>query len=494
MEAMIRLSEEAIIAQTDFRLFGSFIEQMGRAVYGGIYEPGHPCADKRGYRRDVIHLVRELGITVIRYPGGNFVSGYRWEDGVGNKADRPRRLELAWKEIETNEFGTDEFMQWLDAVDSKAIMAVNLGTRGMEDACNLVEYCNTPGGTYYSDMRRKNGREAPYGIKNWCLGNEMDGPWQIGAKTAEEYGRLACETAKLMKLIDPEIELTVCGSSAITMPTFGEWERTVLRHAYEYVDYISLHAYFDNKEDDIAQYLAKSVELDRYIKEVVAICDEIKAEKRSAKTVNLALDEWNIWYHSNEQTATITPWQIAPPILEDIYNYEDALLVGCLLITLLRNADRVRIACLAQLVNVVAPIMTQTGGSVWRQTIFYPFEHVSRYGRGLVMNVELESPSYYSKNYEEIPFLEATAVRNDEQTITVFAVNRSVDTDITLRTNLDGMGDYMLTEHIVLEKQSLKDVNTADSPAVVPKYKTVGACRLQLSPLSWNVLRYKTEQ
>ena len=494
MEAIIRLSEDDIIAQTDPRLFGSFIEQMGRAVYGGIYEPGHPSADEHGFRQDVIQLIRELGVTAVRYPGGNFVSGYRWEDGVGNKAGRPRRLELAWREIETNEFGTDEFMQWLDYVDSQAIMAVNLGTRALEDACNLLEYCNIPGGTYYSDMRRRNGRETPYGIKNWCLGNEMDGPWQIGAKTAEEYGRLACETAKLMKLIDPGIELTACGSSAMTMPTFGNWERTVLRHVYEYVDYISLHAYFDNKENDIAQYLAKSMELDRYIKEVAVICDEVKAEKQSAKTINLALDEWNIWYHSNEQTAEIEPWKIAPPILEDVYNYEDALLVGCLLITLLRNANRVKIACLAQLVNVVAPIMTQTGGAAWRQTIFYPFEHVSRYGRGLVMNVELETPIYRSKKQEDVPFLEAIAVRNDEQTITIFAVNRSVDNDITLHTNLAVMGDYRLVEYIALEKQALKTVNTANNPAVAPVYKPVDACRLQLSPLSWNVLRYKVEQ
>ncbi|MGB4375029.1 MAG: alpha-N-arabinofuranosidase, partial [Defluviitoga tunisiensis] len=405
-KAKMYIDKNYIIDKVDNRLFGSFIEHLGRAVYTGIYEPGHPKSDEKGFRKDVIDLVKELNVSIVRYPGGNFVSGYNWEDGVGPKDKRPKKLELAWQSIEPNEFGTNEFIEWCKKVNTEPMMSLNLGTRGIDEARNFVEYCNHSGGGYYGELRKKHGYEEPHNIKVWCLGNEMDGPWQIGHKTAKEYGRLAEETAKLMKIVDPSIQLVVCGSSGWHIPTFGEWEATVLEHTYDYVDYISLHAYYDNYEDNIENFLAKSIDMDSYIKSVIATCDYIKGKKKSKKTINISFDEWNVWFHSREADKKVEPWQIAPALLEDVYTFEDALLVGLMLITLLKNADRVEIACLAQLVNVIAPIMTRKGGGAWRQTIFYPFMHASNFGRGKVLQPVISTDKYDTKDFKEVPFVD----------------------------------------------------------------------------------------
>ncbi len=284
------------VAQTDDRLFGSFIEHLGRAVYGGVYQPGHPLADEDGFRRDVLELVRELRVPLIRYPGGNFVSNFFWEDSVGPV--RQPRLDLAWRTLEPNTFGLDEFARWTKKAGADIMMAVNLGTRGIADACNLLEYCNHPSGTRYSDLRRSHGRELPYDIKLWCLGNEMDGPWQLGKKTMEEYGRISEETAKAMKLIDPSIELVSCGSSYRDMPTFPQWEAVTLEYNYDYVDYISLHQYYGNLNQDSSDYLAQTDDMEEFIHTVISACDYVKAKKRSKKTIHLSFDEWNVWFHS----------------------------------------------------------------------------------------------------------------------------------------------------------------------------------------------------
>ena len=485
MDAKITIDLKDSIGKVDPRLFGSFIEHLGRAVYGGIYEPGHETADDMGFRQDVMELVKQLNVPIVRYPGGNFVSGYNWEDGIGDHSKRPRKLELAWNSIETNEVGIDEFQEWAKRAGTEIMMTVNLGTRGADAARNLVEYCNLRTDTYYAGLRKKNGFEEPFNIKIWCLGNEMDGDWQIGHKTPQEYARLACETAKLMKLTDPTIELVACGSSGPLMPTFGEWERAVLRECYDLVDYISLHSYYGNSDQNTAEFLASSVDMEKFIKEAVRICDEIKAEKKSEKDIMLSFDEWNVWFHSNEQDKKIEHWQIAPPLLEDIYNVEDALVVGCLLITLLRNCDRVRVACLAQLVNVIAPIMTETGGRSWVQTIFYPFLHCSVHGRGIVLHTKCECDTYQTATKSDVPYLECIAVYNDSSdTITLFAVNRSPDK--TYHLELSGFDGYSLQSHTVLTGSDIKQCNTADDPKAVIPYTTDDP--KTLSPYSWNML------
>ncbi len=294
----ISLQPNSAVSIVDRRLFGSFVEHLGRCVYTGIYEPGHPTADAAGFRGDVLALARELGVTTIRYPGGNFVSSYRWEDGVGPVAERPVRLDLAWHSTETNEFGTDEFMRWCVAAGVEPMMAVNIGTRGTAEALDLLEYCNHPGGTALSDARRANGAEAPYGVRMWCLGNEMDGPWQVGQMTPDQYGRAALEMARTMRKFDPTLELVACGSSSHAMPTFGEWERAVLTHAFDEVDFISAHAYYEPADGDLASFLASGVDMAGFIKDVIDVADAVAAERGSTKKIAISFDEWNVWYLS----------------------------------------------------------------------------------------------------------------------------------------------------------------------------------------------------
>ncbi len=488
MNCTIKLSIGDEIGKIDRRLFGSFIEHLGRAVYGGIYEPDHPSADKNGFRGDVLEVVKELKVPVIRYPGGNFVSGYNWEDGTGDKALRPRKMELAWQAVETNQVGIDEFQEWARLADSEVMMAVNLGTRGADEARQLVEYCNGTADTYYADMRRKNGFEKPFGIKLWCLGNEMDGAWQICAQTPYEYARKACEAAKVMKWTDDSIELVACGSSNSGSPTFGVWEETVLRECYDHIDYLSLHNYYGNRDGDSASYLGSSLDMDGFIKKVTAICDKIKAEKNSEKQINLSFDEWNVWYHSNEGDKEIPKWTVAPPQLEDIYNLEDALVVGTLLITLIKNCDRVKIGCLAQLVNVIAPIMTENGGRVWKQTIFYPYGHALKYARGTALKIETEVGSYTAGG-KEIPFIEAASVYNEEEKeINVFAVNRSMEEECRLDTDF-GAGTELI-RHLTVTGDDLKAENSADICRVTEEEVKITE-NVLLPKQSWNVLTYK---
>ncbi|MFU0827372.1 MAG: Intracellular exo-alpha-(1-_5)-L-arabinofuranosidase 1 [Lachnoclostridium sp.] len=473
-KSTISIDKHFIISDIDNRIYGSFIEHLGRAVYEGIYQPGSPFADEQGMRTDVIELIKKLNVPVVRYPGGNFVSGYHWEDGVGPKENRPEKLDLAWNVIETNQFGLNEFMDWTKKANTAPMMAINLGTRGVDDAKNIIEYCNIKGGSYYSDLRRKHGYEEPHNIKLWCLGNEMDGPWQMGHKTAYEYGRIAAEAGRIMKMVDPSIELVACGSSGLPMDTFGVWEDTVLSECYDQVDYLSLHQYYGNPDNNTPDFLASTVAMDEFISSVISICDAVKAKKRKKKSIHLSFDEWNVWYHSNEQDKKIERWCKAPHQLEDIYNFEDALLVAGMMITMLRHADRVKIACLAQLVNVIAPIMTSDTGA-WKQTIYHPFELISNYGRGTALNTLVNSPVYESK-YGDAPYLDSVCVMNEEkETLTLFAVNKDLEDSMEITCDLRQFSGYQVKEHIVLNHSDLKAINTEENPDNVAPVKVQNA-------------------
>ncbi|MFJ2760472.1 arabinosylfuranosidase ArfA [Streptomyces prasinus] len=499
--ARFTLDPAFTVGPVDPRLFGSFVEHLGRCVYTGIHEPGHPAADADGLRTDVLDLVRELGVTAIRYPGGNFVSGYRWEDSVGPAEDRPRRLDLAWHSTETNRFGLSEYIAFLRKIGPQAepVMAVNLGTRGVAEALELQEYANHPAGTALSDLRVAHGDKDPFGIRMWCLGNEMDGPWQTGHKTAEEYGRLAAETARAMRQQDPGVELVACGSSGQSMPTFAAWEATVLTETYDLVDHISLHAYYEPHDGDLDSFLASAVDMESFIENVVATCDHVGAKLKSKKRINLSFDEWNVWYMTRwqERAADFAQddWPEAPRLLEDNYSVTDAVVFGSLLIALLRHADRVKIACLAQLVNVIAPILTEPGGPAWRQTTFFPFAQASRHGRGEVLDVRVDSPTYETARYGTADLLHATAVRADDGTVTVFAVNRSRTEPLPLEVALGGLGLTSVVEHTALADADPDARNTLAAPdRVVPHAVggtalTDGGLEAVLEPLSWNVIR-----
>jgi alpha-L-arabinofuranosidase len=501
MKATVNLRRDDVISEIDPRLYGSFVEHLGRAVYTGIHEPTHATADENGMRQDVIDLVRELDVPVVRYPGGNFVSAYNWEDGVGPVQDRPVRLDLAWHTSESNIVGIHEFADWAKAAGTDMMLAVNLGSRGLDAARSFLEYVNHPGGTYWSDLRRENGQEEPWNVRMWCLGNEMDGPWQIGQKTADEYGRIAHETAKAMRAFDKDLELVVCGSSSPKMATYPEWERTVLDHTYETIDYISLHMYFDNHANDTADYLALNAKLDDYIGTVASVIEFTKTKKRSKRDVYISFDEWNVWYHSADQDKPILEgkkgWPHAPALLEDIYNFEDVLQVGCILNTFIRRSDVVKIGCLAQLVNVIAPIMTVPDGPAWRQSTYYPYLFASRYGRGNALRLSVDVPGYTTEFCENVTYLDIAAVENDGA-VTVFLVNRHQTEAIDISVDLDGFSDLKIIDDQIMRHDDLRATNSPENPDCVAPVAGDGAdvsgemLSLNMPPLSYRMVRLNT--
>jgi len=464
----IVVDSERLIAQIDRNLFGSFIEQLGRAVYEGIYDPGSPLSDAHGFRKDVLEEIRALQVPIIRYPGGNFVSGYNWLDGVGPAKDRPRQLDKAWNSINTNQFGTDEFMAWCKAVGTQPLMGLNLGDGAPEQAAALVDYCNTEKGTRWSDLRRRHGIAEPYRVRNWCLGNEMDGPWQIGHATAPAYGQKAADAARRIRALDPSVRLIACGSSGPFMPTYLDWDRQVLEECYDDVDALSLHRYLGNTERDTggssANYLAMNLSMDQQIAETLAVCDYVRGRKRSRKKLWLSFDEWNVWYRTMGPTDTDGAGRQAPHLLEEVYNLEDALLVGGLIITLLRNSDRVRIACLAQLVNVIAPIVTNKKGLL-RQTIYYPYKWALDFARGAALNLLVTSPTYEVTNRDPVAYVDAAATAAREAgTTTLFLLNRDLARARIVEVVWQQTPPTRVLSSLVLTGGDLKAFNSFDAP------------------------------
>ncbi|MEU8817333.1 alpha-N-arabinofuranosidase [Actinoplanes sp. NPDC048796] len=491
LNAKLHLDPDRVVAPVSRRTFGSFVEHMGRCVYGGLYEPAHPSADADGFRADVLALVRELGVSLVRYPGGNFVSGYKWEDGIGPVADRPVRRDLAWHSLETNEVGVDEFMRWAGKAGVEVMYALNLGTRGVQEALDVHEYLNQPARTHLAELRRRNGSEKPYGISMFCLGNEMDGPWQTGHKTADEYGRLAAETARALRAAQPDAEFIACGSSSSSMPTFGAWEAEVLELAYDQVDYISAHAYYEPLDGDVDSFLASAVDMDHFIDSVVATADSVGARLKSKKRINISFDEWNVWYLSQWEASrsAITEWEVAPRVIEDSYNVMDAVVVGSLLISLLRHSDRVTAACLAQLVNVIAPIRSEPDGEAWRQTTFHPFALTSRLSSGDVLDVKIDSPVYETSRFGAVPVVDAVAT-HDDGALSVFVVNRHRTESVSFSFPARGP----VSEAWVLSDDDLTATNTQQFPdRVIPRELAVeatdGTVTVTLPPVSWSAIR-----
>jgi alpha-L-arabinofuranosidase len=496
----IFIDSRRTISPLDRNMFGSFLEHLGRAIYEGIYDPGNKLSDANGFRTDVLNEIKQLRVPIIRYPGGNFVSGYNWLDGVGPKKDRPVVLDKAWNTLESNQFGTNEFMSWCKLVGTEPFMGLNLGTGTPEQAAALVEYCNLEKGTEWSDLRRKHGYAEPYKVKHWCLGNEMDGPWQIGHMTATEYGLKAQDAARQMRAVDPSVELIACGSSGPLMPTYLEWDREVLEQCYEYVDGLSLHRYFGNTPEETGgsseKFVALNLTMDRQIAESLAVCDLVRGHHRSPKKLWLSFDEWNVWYRERSGAATDGNRQEAPHLLEEIYNLEDALLVGGLIITLLRNADRVKIACLAQLINVIAPLMTNANG-MFRQTIYYPYAWALQYASGNVLNVIVQSPTYEVSHMDPVPYVDAAATVNPQNGQTsLFVLNRDLSKPRTIEIVWEDAPASRLLTSQVLTGDDLKAVNSFDAPNKVhpqqfEKPTTAnGRTRFEVPARSYTILQW----
>jgi alpha-N-arabinofuranosidase len=484
-------------ADLDRRLLGSFLEHLGRAVYGGVYDPGSPLADSNGLRKDVIEEMRTLSVPIIRYPGGNFVSGYHWLDGVGPKVERPRVLDRAWNSIETNQFGTNEFIGWCRAIGAEPLLAVNLGTGTPENAAALVEYCNVGAGTHWSDLRRKHGVPWPHDVKFWCLGNEMDGKWQIGHMSAIEYGRKAADAARQMRMVDRSVHLVACGSSGPAMSTYLEWDREVLEQCYDDVDAISLHRYYNNTSEtnsDTSRFLALNLDMERQIQEVAAVCDYVRGLRKSPKRLSLSFDEWNVWYRERSGDGKR---QEAPHLLEEVYNLEDALLVGGLINTLVRHADRVRIACLAQIVNVIAPLVTNKD-YVLRQSIYYPYAWALHHARGQVIDLLLESESYEVPHLGKVPVLDVAATADaatGEQCLLM--LNRDLANERELTVTWSASAPTRVLAHETLTSPDLKASNSFEQPnRVAPQRldppKPGARMTFRLPPRSYSVAHLST--
>jgi alpha-L-arabinofuranosidase len=494
----------------DRRVLGSFLEHLGRAIYTGVYEAGSKLSDGKGFRTDVAREVKELGVPIVRYPGGNFVSGYNWLDGVGPKAQRPTVLERAWNSLETNQFGTNEFVEWCRLVGTEPLLGMNFGTGSAEMAVAYVEYCNLERGTKWSDLRRSHGYEQPHNVRSWCLGNEMDGNWQIGQLQAREYGRKARDAAKQMRVIDRGLQLIACGSSGTGMATYLTWDREVLEECFDQVDGISLHAYYGNTQPLTAnraqRFLAMNLDMDRQIHEIAAVCDYVQALRRSNKRLWLSFDEWNVWYRARSGNATNGQRAFAPKLLEEVYNLEDALLVGGFVNTLLRNSDRVRVACLAQLVNVIAPLVTNETG-VLRQSIYYPYAWGIKYARGRVLDVRVESETYpitaaglqadFARN-DQVPFVDVVATHDaPNRQASVLMLNRDLEAERELVLE---WGDVTPTRVLTCETLTgtdLKAFNTFEQPTrVVPQKLDAPApgvrMTFKLPPRSYTVAQLGT--
>lgn len=497
-------------ADFDRRVFGSFLEHLGRAVYTGVFEPGSRLADSRGYRTDVAREVRDMGVPVVRYPGGNFVSGYDWQHGVGPRAGRPTVLDRAWNSLETNHFGTNEFIDWCALVGTEPLLGLNFGTGSVEMAVAYVEYCNLDRGTTWSDLRRAHGYDRPHNVRYWCLGNEMDGPWQIGQLQAREYGRKARDAAKQMRVIDPALQLIACGSSGTFMPTYLTWDREVLEECYDQVDGISLHAYYGNTAawsgNSTARYLAMNLDMDRQIHETTAVCDYVQGLQRSSKRLWLSFDEWNVWYRARDVQSTDGKRAFAPRLLEEVYNLEDALLVGGFVNTLLRNAERVRVACLAQLVNVIAPLVTSETG-VLRQSTFYPYSWALRYARGRVLDMRVESDTYPIRasglqpdfdRTSDVPFVDLVGTVDEPAgQAAVFVLNRDLEGEREIVLEWTDITPTRVLAYETLTGGDLKAFNTFTEPGrVAPQRLDAPApsnrMTLKVPPRSYSVLHLST--
>jgi len=482
------------VAPVDARLFGGFLEHMGRCVYEGVYDPASRHADAEGFRRDVQAALRRLRVTVMRYTGGNFVSGYHWQDGVGPRAQRPLRVEKAWDSQEPNQVGTDEFMALCRRMDWQPMLAVNLGSGSAEEARDWVEYCNGAASTRYGDLRAAHGHLEPYGVRLWCLGNEMDGSWQIGHCPPEEYAARASAAARLMRGVDPGIATVACGSSMLMMESFADWDARVLAHMDDAADFISLHCYVGNWSGDTRDYLAVTNLVDRQIEAIDAVARAVQAKRKSTKRIFLSFDEWNVWYRTMNPAGISGGGVFPAHLIEEVYNLEDALVVAGFLHSFLRHADCVKIANLAQIVNGIAPLLTR-GDALLLESIFYPLAMVASRRGAVSLRVAVDAPSYTSATFGALHEIDASAMLDGDR-LHVFATNRSVDTAAPLTVAVADRPLAHLVDADLLTGPSATAADSFEQPDVIRSvpFDAVridsGRAHLSLPPLSFAALTF----
>jgi alpha-L-arabinofuranosidase len=461
--ARIKIDVDRTIGEVDPLLFGNFSEHLGRMIYGGVFEEGSSLSDATGYRKDVMEAVKNLNVSILRWPGGNFASGYNWKDGIGPRDQRPTRIDLAWNDLESNRFGTDEFLRYCELIKTEPYICINAGLGTIDDARHWVEYCNESRHTYWADQRRKNGREEPYKVKYWALGNEIDGPWQMGNKSAEEYAKFALEAAKAMRLVDRNIKLVASGSSNYGADWVA-WNRIVLQTLRNQADYIAIHTYINNRDNDLERFLAWSQTIDHYIDVTAGLIRQVRTGP-NPRPIYIAYDEWNVWYRTGNREK-----------LEEIYNFEDALAMGMFFNSFFRHADVVKMANLAQMVNVIAPIMTNKQG-LFLQPIYFPLVEYAKQRGNTSLDAWVSAPTYQVQNRPPLRYLDVSASYNaKEHAIYVNVLNRSKDKDLATRIeNQEGQIDSEV-QVWEMNHSDLKAIHTfGDDKKVRPVTRTISA-------------------
>jgi alpha-N-arabinofuranosidase len=488
LRARVRIDTERVIGEIDPKIYGNFIEHLGRCIEGGVFEEGSSLSDAKGYRKDVFQGTKDLNVTQLRWPGGNFASNYHWRDGIGPRDQRPRRLEMAWGTVESNRFGTHEFLEYARMLATEPYLCVNLGTGTWEEAQQWVEYCNSSEDTAMTRLRKQNGQADSWKVKYWGLGNEMDGPWQMGHKDADEYGKYALEAAKLMKWTDPNIKLIAAGSShyAQGIDWIG-WNRTVLNHLKTHVDYLSLHLYVGNRENDYYDFLASSVNLDERTKTSEGVIDGVLSDGPRNRKIYIAWDEWNVWYRARGNK------ERGRRILEERYNLEDALVVATFLNSFVNHAHIVKMANMAQLVNVIAPMFTNEKG-MFLQTIYYPLQLFANNTKGVALQLLAKSPTYENKRFGDVPYLDASASL-DQNTLVVNAVNRHREQPLETEFSL---ADRKFSGPVQVSEVNGPDIKAENDFGVTkvkasPKSASAdgNVLRVTLPPHSYSMLKVK---
>jgi alpha-L-arabinofuranosidase len=470
-QARIKIDPERTIGEVHPHVFGNFAEHLGRCIYGGMFEEGSPLADANGFRKDVLDAARQLGVTILRWPGGNFVSGYNWKDGIGPRSERPVRPEHAWGALESNRFGTDEFLRYCEVGGFEPYICINAGLGSINEAREWVEYCNEGRDTYWARQRRKNGREKPWGVKYWGLGNEIDGPWQLGHKDVTDYSKFALEAAKAMKRTDGSISLIASGSSHFG----GDWvggNRVTLETLRNEIDYISLHTYIGNRENNFERFLAAQADIDERIEVCAGQIRAVRARMQNPRPIHIAFDEWNVWYRARGGSEHET----GRTALEEQYNYEDALAMGMFLNSFIRHADVVKMANLAQLVNVIAPIFTNKQG-LFLQTIYFPLAEYAKQKGHMALDALVESPTYDAGRRRGLKYLDTSVTYNTQsKTVFINVLNRSEKRDIEAAVELVDAKAAGPVEVWELNHNDLKAQHTfGDDRKVRPATRTVQA-------------------
>ncbi|MFM2125502.1 MAG: hypothetical protein RL328_1953 [Acidobacteriota bacterium] len=486
LRARVKIDTERVIGDIDPKIYGNFAEHLGRCIDGGIFEEGSPLSDASGFRRDVLKAAKDLNVTQLRWPGGNFSSNYHWRDGIGPRDQRPPRLEMAWGTVETNRFGTHEFLDYCGQLGAEPYICANLGTGTWTEAQEWVEYCNSAEDTAVTRERRKNGRAQPWKVTYWGLGNEMDGGWQMGHRDVVEYSKFALEAAKLMKWTDPNIKLIAAGSSNYGAGSdWIGWNRTVLDHLKNHADYLALHMYVQNRENDYADFVASSVQLQQYIKVAEGVINAALNGVRNRK-IYIAWDEWNVWYRARDN-------QKGRRILEEHYNLEDALVIATFLNTFVNNAHILKLANMAQLVNVIAPIFTSEQG-LYLQTIYYPLQMFAKNSRGQALELFVDSPRYNSRRFNGVPYLDVSAAY-DNGSLVLNVVNRHRTDSIETEFEAQDKSFVGTVEAIEVNGPDIKSENDFNQNRVTPATRTATAqqkrLRYSFPPHSYTMLRTK---